>query len=98
MNLNKTNQKIIIWLWLGFGMILIQILLGGITRLTGSGLSITRWDILTGILYPIGEKSWNDHFELYKQTPQFQKINQDFSLDHFKYIFFGNTFIDFGQE
>jgi cytochrome c oxidase assembly protein subunit 15 len=88
MNSGQSNSKIILWLWIGFVMIFIQILLGGITRLTGSGLSITRWDIVTGILYPINDETWNYHFELYKQTPQFQKINQGMSLEQFKFIFF----------
>jgi len=77
-----------IWLLVGLIMILIQIMLGGITRLTGSGLSITKWDIVTGILFPISEESWNYHFELYKKTPQYSKINTGMSLDDFKFIFF----------
>ncbi|MBK9109424.1 MAG: COX15/CtaA family protein [Saprospiraceae bacterium] len=76
------------WLIIGFIMLLVQILLGGITRLTGSGLSITRWDIVTGILYPLSEEAWNVHFDLYKKTPQYEKINAVFSLSDFKFIFF----------
>lgn len=88
MKTGEANKWILYWLWLGFFMILIQVLLGGITRLTGSGLSITRWDIITGIEYPLTEKQWNVHFDLYKQTPQYQKINKDFGLEQFKFIFF----------
>lgn len=81
-------KSVKIWLLVGLIMILFQIILGGITRLTGSGLSITKWDIVTGILFPISEESWNYHFELYKKTPQYSKINTGMSLDDFKFIFF----------
>lgn len=81
-----------IWLWVGLVMIFIQILLGGITRLTGSGLSITKWEIVTGIWFPMDETSWNREFDLYKNTPQFQKINADFSLHEFKFIYFWEYF------
>ena len=56
-------KSVKIWLFVGLIMILFQILLGGITRLTGSGLSITKWDIVTGILFPVSDESWNYHFE-----------------------------------
>lgn len=92
MKFNNPKNIILFWLWLGFGMILIQIFLGGITRLTGSGLSITRWDIVTGILYPMNEEKWNFYFDLYKRTPQYEKINQDMSLEQFKFIFFWEYF------
>ena len=69
-------------------MLIGQVILGGITRLTGSGLSITSWDIVTGVIPPMNNQQWMEHFELYKQTPQFQKINADFSLKQFKFIYF----------
>ena len=69
-------------------MVFFQILLGGITRLTGSGLSITRWEIVTGALPPMNETQWNHAFDLYKETPQYQKINNGMSLSSFKNIFF----------
>ncbi|MEO5581707.1 MAG: COX15/CtaA family protein [Saprospiraceae bacterium] len=76
------------WLLLGIAMIFLQIIIGGITRLTGSGLSITKWDIVTGTIPPLNEKQWNIQFDLYKQTPQYQKINEGMTLDKFKWIFF----------
>ena len=82
------NKLLISWLWLGIFMVLVQIMLGGITRLTGSGLSITRWDIVTGTLPPLNEAQWEEAFNLYKESPQYQKINQDFVLSDFKFIFF----------
>lgn len=69
-------------------MLIGQVVLGGITRLTGSGLSITRWDIITGVIPPMSKQEWIDVFELYKQTPQFHKINASFTLKDFKFIFF----------
>lgn len=81
-----------IWLVTGLLMILIQIALGGITRLTGSGLSITRWDIVTGTLPPLSEATWQSAYELYQQTPQYHKINQGMSLDAFKFIYFWEYF------
>lgn len=81
-----------IWLIAGLLMILIQIALGGITRLTGSGLSITRWEIVTGTLPPLSEAAWQEAFDLYRQTPQYHKINQGMTLDAFKFIFFWEYF------
>ncbi|MEO5581441.1 MAG: COX15/CtaA family protein [Saprospiraceae bacterium] len=76
------------WLLLGIAMVFLQILIGGITRLTGSGLSITKWDIVTGVIPPLNENLWNIQFDLYKQTPQYQKINDGMTLDKFKWIYF----------
>lgn len=73
-------------------MLIGQVILGGITRLTGSGLSITSWDIITGVIPPLNKQEWLEAFELYKQTPQFHKINSDFSLKDFKFIFFWEYF------
>ena len=84
----SVNRLLIIWLWIGIFMVLVQIMLGGITRLTGSGLSITRWDIVTGTLPPLNNAQWEEAFDLYKASPQYQKINQDFLLSDFKFIFF----------
>jgi cytochrome c oxidase assembly protein subunit 15 len=73
-------------------MILFQIVLGGITRLTGSGLSITKWEIVTGTLPPMSDDAWTTEFDLYKETPQFSKINRDMTLKEFKFIFFWEYF------
>jgi cytochrome c oxidase assembly protein subunit 15 len=83
-----SSRPVAIWLLIGVAMIIIQILLGGITRLTGSGLSITEWDIVTGSLPPMNEAKWTEAFDKYRQTPQYQLINQDFTLSNFKFIFF----------
>jgi len=94
--MGKVNQKISgavkIWLWIGFVMILLQVLIGGVTRLTGSGLSITKWEILTGTIPPLNDKDWNSEFESYKETPQYHKINKGMSLQNFKFIYFWEYF------
>jgi len=86
------NKAIQFWLAAGLVMIFFQIVIGGVTRLTGSGLSITKWEIVTGTLPPRSESSWNDAFEAYKQTPQYQKINEGMSMGDFKFIYFWEYF------
>lgn len=88
----RSSKWVAIWLLIGVGMIVIQILLGGVTRLTGSGLSITEWDVITGSLPPLNEQEWIEQFNKYKQTPQFLILNADFTLQDFKFIFFWEWF------
>lgn len=80
------------WLIAGLVMIFFQIVIGGVTRLTGSGLSITKWQIVTGAIPPLNAADWQHEFELYQATPQYQKINQGMSLDDFKFIYFWEYF------
>lgn len=88
----RSSKPIATWLLVGVGMIIIQVLLGGITRLTGSGLSITEWNVVTGTLPPLNEQQWLVEFDKYKQTPQFSLLNFDFTLQDFKFIFFWEWF------
>jgi cytochrome c oxidase assembly protein subunit 15 len=76
-----------IWLFSIAGMVLVMIALGGLTRLTGSGLSIMEWDPLMGILPPLSDAEWHRLFALYRQIPQYHLVNQGFGLDGFKHIF-----------
>ena len=93
MDLNDhKSKKVANWLLVGVIMTVIQIALGGITRLTGSGLSITEWDVVTGSLPPMSESAWQVLFEKYKTTPQFQLLNFDFTISNFKFIFFWEWF------
>jgi cytochrome c oxidase assembly protein subunit 15 len=92
MEINKTDKGIARWLLIGVAMIVVQILLGGITRLTGSGLSITEWNLATGILPPLNEQQWLAAFEKYKATEQFKQLNSGFTLPDFKFIFFWEWF------
>jgi cytochrome c oxidase assembly protein subunit 15 len=84
----RSSKPVAIWLLIGVAMLVIQILLGGVTRLTGSGLSITEWDVITGTLPPLNEQQWMEQFNRYKQTSQFLILNSDFNLQDFKFIFF----------
>ena len=86
------TKTIRFWLLTGLVMLIGQVILGGITRLTGSGLSITSWDIITGVIPPLNKTDWLEAFELYKQTPQFHKLNSDFTLKQFKFIYFWEYF------
>jgi len=84
----KSYRPVAIWLYIGVFMLVIQIVLGGITRLTESGLSITEWDPITGVMPPMNQQQWQQEFDKYKTTSQFQYIHSDFSLSDFKGIFF----------
>jgi len=88
----KNNKAVAIWLLIGAGMIVIQILIGGITRLTESGLSITEWNPVTGTLPPLNDMAWQVEFDKYRNTDQFRYVHQHFSLNDFKYIFFWEWF------
>lgn len=88
----KYTKTIRIWLIIGLVMLVGQVILGGITRLTGSGLSITKWDVITGVIPPLSHADWLHEFELYKQTPQFHKLNSSFTLQNFKFIYFWEYF------
>ena len=88
----KYTKTIRIWLLIGLIMLIGQVILGGITRLTGSGLSITRWDIITGVIPPLNATEWVNEFDLYKETPQFHKINSTLTIQEFKFIYFWEYF------
>ncbi|WP_233559691.1 COX15/CtaA family protein [Taibaiella sp. KBW10] len=88
----RKNKIVAYWLLIGVFMIIIQTLLGGITRLSGSGLSITEWNLVTGTLPPLNDKAWLEEFGKYQQSPQFKYLNQDFGLSDFKFIFFWEWF------
>lgn len=84
----QQNKKVIYWLLTGCALIFIMVVVGGITRLTHSGLSISNYKLISGTLPPMNEVEWNEAFELYKQYPEYQKLNNHFSLEDFKDIYF----------
>jgi cytochrome c oxidase assembly protein subunit 15 len=88
----RSQRQIAYWLLIGVGMIIIQVLLGGITRLTESGLSITEWKPITGTLPPMNDGAWQAEFDKYKVTDQFKYVHQNFTLSEFKFIFFWEWF------
>lgn len=86
---NRSSQKPqLLWLILSCFFIVLMVSVGGITRLTESGLSIVRWEPISGTIPPLSEESWNKEFTLYKESPQYKKINRGMSLSEFKGIFF----------
>ncbi len=84
----KSTRPVVLWLLTGCVMIACMVAIGGITRLTESGLSITEWKPVTGALPPMSEAAWQAEFEKYQQIPEFQLLNQDMDLAGFKHIFF----------
>ncbi len=80
------------WLLLMFFLIILIIAVGGLTRLTDSGLSITEWELFKGVFPPFTSDKWNFYFNEYKQIPEFKSINYDMTLSEFKVIFYWEYF------
>lgn len=76
-----------IWLWALFALVAVMILVGGLTRLTGSGLSITEWKPVVGAIPPMNAADWDVEFEKYQQIPQYIELNQGMTLGEFKTIY-----------
>ncbi len=87
MNRQSQNRAVAAWLLLCCGLVFVMVVLGGFTRLTGSGLSMVDWRPLMGILPPMSDAEWQRVFEMYQQSPEFQKVNSAFGLEEFKSIF-----------
>ena len=88
----KINNQFSTWLITMFLMISIMIVVGGLTRLTDSGLSITKWELFSGSLPPLNQNDWLLYFNLYKEIPEFKLQNFDMSLSEFKIIFWWEWF------
>lgn len=86
----KTNphKLVILWLLTGCALIFLMVVIGGITRLTNSGLSMVDWKLIMGMVPPLSEQDWIDTFNKYKQFPEYQEVNFMFTLAEFKSIFF----------
>ena len=91
-NEKKINKQFFYWLLISFFLVYSIILVGGLTRLTNSGLSITEWDLLSGILPPLNSSSWEHYFNEYKLIPQYKILNFNMNLDEFKVIFYWEYF------
>ena len=87
--MNEQNKNIYLsfWLLLITFLVGLMIVIGGLTRLTDSGLSITRWDLISGILPPLSLIQWEDTFNLYKKIPEYKLLNSSMTLNEFKVIF-----------
>ena len=84
---NHINHQIRIWLLVILSLIILIILVGGLTRLTDSGLSITTWELFVGFFPPLTNDKWIDYFNLYKAIPEYQQQNSKMTLSEFKVIF-----------
>ncbi|AOZ98140.1 COX15/CtaA family protein [Flavobacterium commune] len=92
--MKKEDKSVIIWLLSGCFLLFLMVTVGGITRLTNSGLSMTDWHLITDTFPPLTEAKWNTAFEEYKKFPEYKKINihNDFQLDDYKFIYFWEWF------
>ncbi|KAA5824424.1 heme A synthase [Algibacter amylolyticus] len=86
--MKKDNKKVIYWLLTGCVLIFIMVVVGGITRLTDSGLSISNYKLITGTIPPLNNAEWEEAFNLYQQYPEFQKLHSHFTIEDFKSIYF----------
>ena len=84
----NTKKYFLNWLTAILVLVILTIIVGGLTRLTDSGLSITEWELFAGILPPLTQTTWLNYFELYKKIPQFQLLNSSMTLSEFKVIFY----------
>ena len=88
MFVNQKYDKIFIsWILTLISLLVVMIIVGGLTRLTDSGLSITKWQLFSGIFPPLTNKDWVYYFDLYKEIPEFKLQNYSMSLQEFKVIF-----------
>ena len=91
-NEKKINRLFLYWLTISLILVFFIIIVGGLTRLTNSGLSITQWELFEGILPPLSQISWENYFEQYKKIPQYKILNFNMSLEEFKIIFYWEYF------
>jgi cytochrome c oxidase assembly protein subunit 15 len=83
----RSTQAVRLWLFAVAALIFVMVIVGGATRLTESGLSITEWKPVTGVVPPLSEAGWRAAFDAYKQIPQYATLNPDMTLDGFKAIY-----------
>ena len=90
MRIDSSNSSLVLGYWLLFcaAVVYVMIVVGGVTRLTQSGLSMVEWEPIMGIIPPIGEAAWMEVFNKYRTSPEYLKINAGMSLDAFKSIFY----------
>ena len=91
-NEKKINRLFLYWIFTSLILVFLIIIIGGLTRLTDSGLSITEWELFKGILPPLNNESWLIYFEEYKKIPQYKLLNFHMSISEFKVIFFWEYF------
>ncbi len=90
--LNRSNKLLSGWLLSLCLLIIIMVVFGGFVRLTRSGLSIVEWEVVTGVIPPIGETAWQATFAKYQQSPEYQHINSQMTLEEYKFIYYAEYF------
>ncbi len=88
------NRKLAVWLLTVSTLIIVLIVYGGWVRLTRSGLSIVEWNVVTGVVPPLGADAWESEFAKYRQTPEYQIVNFGMPLEEFKFIYY----MEFGHR
>ena len=88
MNYSAARRQIAAWLFACSAMVFAILVVGGVTRLTHSGLSIVEWQPIVGVIPPLNQVEWEETFDKYKKTPEYQQVNHQMSLDEFKGIFY----------
>ncbi|MFO0547721.1 MAG: COX15/CtaA family protein [Polyangiaceae bacterium] len=89
---HRSRRAVGIWLLVLAGMVIVQVALGGITRLTDSGLSITEWRPLLGVVPPLDDAGWQEAFAKYREIPQYRLLKSSLTLEEFKFIYFWEWF------
>src|SRR6266576_4557634 len=83
----SANRSVATWLFVGCALVFAMVIVGGVTRLTQSGLSITEWQPIIGAIPPLSDAQWQEAFAKYQVTPQYRQINTAMTLAEFKGIF-----------
>lgn len=90
--MRKYKKSVHIWLFTGLILLFLQVVIGGVTRLTESGLSIVEWEPISGAMIPTSEDAWQIEYDKYKDSPQYREINEGMSMADFKFIYFWEWF------
>jgi heme a synthase len=90
--IHRDRPAVIVWLVLCLALVAAMVMVGGYTRLSGSGLSITEWKPIHGVIPPLNAAEWQEEFDAYRATPQYEKINKGMSVEEFKTIFWPEFF------
>ena len=96
-NFNDSKKSIYNWLIIGCLLIILMIVIGGITRITQSGLSMVKWEPIVGAIPPLNETDWQKSFDLYKKSPEFNFYNSHFTLRDYKKIYYLNLGLNKSQ-
>ena len=86
--MNRSVDAVTRWLFVVCGLVMLMVVVGGYVRLARAGLAIVEWNVITGIIPPIGEEAWQAEFAKYQQSPEYQKVNYGMTLEEYKRIYY----------